>query len=434
MSSHGEAIETYELAFTTPPGPDLAGIPTASLNIITPHVSSGLPYDTACAKHISTAFAASNVYIVASKTLAATTDRLDRLIAAIGKDHVVGVRRGVTPHTPWSEILSIAAECRDAKADCIVTFGAGSLTDGCKIVALCLANNIRTPEELATYSLESKTPPAKVHEPTVPLICIPTSLSGGEYFSLAGGTDDTTGHKQPFLHSGMGSRLVILDPELCLTTPEYHWLSTGIRAVDHCVEALCCLTATSESDQKAEEGLRLLVPGLLRCKADAEGKDVEARAKCQAGVRLGMECVRMGVPMGGSHAIGHQLGPLGVPHGVTSCIMCPAVMKYNIRHNDGKPEITNRQLKIKEILWSEQQVADTLRNADLAKETVDLGDCLSAIIKALGLPQTLKEMKISPDVIPALSERALADFWSPTNPVPLLKAEQVREILEAVSG
>ncbi|KAK6428633.1 hypothetical protein LTR95_015222 [Oleoguttula sp. CCFEE 5521] len=434
MFSSGATTETYELAFTTPPGPDLAGIPTASLNIITPHVSTGLPYDVACAQHISSTFAASKVFIVASKSLAATTVRLDRLIAAIDKAHVVGVRKGITPHTPWSEILSIAAECRDAEADCIVTLGAGSLTDGCKIVGLCLANNIRTPEELATYSLESKTPPSKVHEPTVPLICIPTSLSGGEYFSLAGGTDDATGHKQPFLHSGMGSRLVILDPELCLTTPEYHWLSTGIRAVDHCVEALCCLTAMEESDRKAEEGLRSLVPGLLRCKADGEGKDVEARAKCQAGVRLGMECVRMGVPMGGSHAIGHQLGPLGVPHGVTSCIMCPAVMKYNIRHSNGKSEIASRQLKVKEILWSVRQVADTLRGTGLDPNTADLGDCLSAIIAALGLPQTLKDMKISPDVIPALSERALADFWSPTNPIPLVKAEQVQEILEAIAG
>jgi hypothetical protein len=42
-------------------------------------------------------------------------------------------------------------------------------------------------------------------------------------------------------------------------------------------------------------------------------------------------------------------------------------------------------------------------------------------------------MNISSDLIPALSERALADFWSPTNPVPLLKAEQVKEILEMVA-
>lgn len=148
--------------------------------------------------------------------------------------------------------------------------------------------------------------PKDVKVPTVPLITIPTSLSGGEYFSLAGGTDDATHHKQGFLFSGMGSKLIILDPELCILTPEYHWLSTGVRSIDHCVEALCCLTATPASDDRAEKGLRLLVPSLLKCKVDAD--DIMARHDCQMAVNLAMWNVRAGIPMGGSHAIGHQLG------------------------------------------------------------------------------------------------------------------------------
>ena len=38
---------------------------------------------------------------------------------------------------------------------------------------------------------------------------------------------------------------------------------------------------------------------------------------------------QFGVPMGASHGIGHQLGPLGVGHGETSCILLPAVCRYN---------------------------------------------------------------------------------------------------------
>ncbi len=265
----------------------------------------------------------------------------------------------------------------------------------------------------------------------MPLICIPTSLSGGEYFSLAGGTEDSTNHKHGFFHSGMGSRLIILDPELCLTTPEYHWLSTGFRSFDHCVEALCSLEGNPRSDAKAEEGLRLLAPNLLKCKKDPS--DVEARKQCQLAVVLAMEAVRSGTPMGGSHAIGHQLGPLGVPHGVTSTILNPAVMKYNILHGKDKPEIARRQEKIKEILWSEPEVLQTLQQGGLDQNTSDLGDLLDVYVRSLGLPRALKEMDITPDKIPGLSERALADFWSPTNPVPLLKAEQVKEILEMVA-
>lgn len=106
----------------------------------------------------------------------------------------------------------------------------------------------------------------------------------------------------------MGANLVILDPTLCLTTPAYHWLSTGVRALDHCVEALCSLQGSGESDARAEKALRMLAPGLLACKRGEA--DVQARMRCQMAVRYAMENVRAGTPMGGSHAIGHQLGEL----------------------------------------------------------------------------------------------------------------------------
>ena len=67
-----------------------------------------------------------------------------------------------------------------------------------------------------------------------------------------------------------GPALVILDPTLTADTPEFIWLSTGVRAIDHCVEIMCSLSATEKSDQDASSGLRLLVPGLLRCKRAAD--------------------------------------------------------------------------------------------------------------------------------------------------------------------
>jgi alcohol dehydrogenase class IV len=131
-----ESKETYIAAFDEPPGTNLAGIPIKGLQLPSPYISYGRPYDESCAKHIQETFHASRVYIVASRSLSQNTDKLDKLIEAIGKDKVVGVRKGIIPHSPWSEILSIAAECRTAEADCIVTLGAGSLTDSAKLVVL----------------------------------------------------------------------------------------------------------------------------------------------------------------------------------------------------------------------------------------------------------------------------------------------------------
>lgn len=147
-----------------------------------------------------------------------------------------------------------------------------------------------------------------------------------------------------------------------------------------------------------------------------------------------MKNVRAGIPMGGSHAIGHHLGPMGVGHGVTSCIMCPAMMKWNIEHGKDIPEIQKKQNKIRSILWSLPSAADLFKKNGLTQEKADVGDLLDIIIRTLGLPRTLKEVDIGEDQIDALSVRTLADFWAPTNPIPLLEPAQVKSILEMVVG
>lgn len=146
-----------------------------------------------------------------------------------------------------------------------------------------LANNVQTASDLATLAT-GPDQRADVHAPTIPIISIPTSLSTGEYSDFAGATDDTTRRKHSFQAPTRGPQLVILDPDLATTTPPSIWLSTGIRAVDHCVETLCATTGKSETtDAHAMHALELLVPGLLRCRHDPAGHDRDARLQCQRG-------------------------------------------------------------------------------------------------------------------------------------------------------
>jgi alcohol dehydrogenase class IV len=119
----------------------------------------------------------------------------------------------------------------------------------------------------------------------------------------------------------------MLDPAITVHTPEWLWLSTGIRAVDHCVEGICSAEANPYADAQALHGLSLLTRGLPRVKADPA--DIEARLDCQIGSWLSMGPLASGVPMGASHGIGYVLGAaFDIPHGHTSCIM-PAVMRWN---------------------------------------------------------------------------------------------------------
>ncbi|PVH85323.1 Dehydroquinate synthase-like protein [Cadophora sp. DSE1049] len=405
--------ETYKLAF--PPQPK-------------PYISTGIPFPEACAHHIDNTFHASKVYIIVSSSIS-KTDNFTRLQKALG-EKIVGVRKGIKPHTPWDDIVEIVNDVRENGADILVTLGAGSLTDGAKIVTFALANNVTTLSDLSKLTAESK--PQDPKPCLIPVINIPTTLSGGEYSDIAGGTDTRTHHKVLFTHPSMLAHLVILDPELSISTPERIWLSTGIRAVDHCVEGLCSLDSKAgpETDRVLTAGLESLVRSLLLTKRN--WGDEKARLDSMLGVVESMKGVSSGLPMGGSHGIGHQLGPLGVGHGETSCIMLPAVLKYNSHHGDDKVRVP--QQKVLDILWDQKIIAQVLRTRGLKKETADAGDVVGAIISELGMPRTLKDVGVGREKLDALAVNCLKDAWLKTNPVPLLEKNQVLEILETVVG
>jgi alcohol dehydrogenase class IV len=135
----------------------------------------------------------------------------------------------------------------------------------------------------------------------------------------------------------------------------------------------------------------------------------------------------MGVALGASHGIGHQLGPLGVGHGETSCILLPAVCRYNISSN---PE---RQGRVKEILLKELEVRKVLeaRSLDL---TADLGDILDSLFRELEMPRTLADVGfVGEENFRRLAENCVKDRWCRANPRPLTDVKQVMELLEMVS-
>ena len=177
---------------------------------------------------------------------------------------------------------------------------------------------------------------------TIPTITIPTTLSGGEYNSYGACTNDITHNKQLFANSTFEPRLVILDSALTVTTPMRVWISTGVRAVDHCVEVLCSIKPNKENNTNFTEGLRLLLPALL--KSIERPHNLDAREKYQLGSMNSMKFMVLKVPLGASHGIGEKLGPYNVPHGETSCILMPAIAKYNERVNEAQQARDSRYL------------------------------------------------------------------------------------------
>src|SRR5256885_8612914 len=262
------------------------------------------------------------VFLMVSGTLNRATDEIAKVRRALG-NRCAGVFDHMPPHTPRHAVIEAAAMAREAGADLIATIGGGSVTDGAKAVQLCLANDIRTPEALDDCRPRPDGTTPELRPPSVRQITVPTTLSAGEFSAISGITDERRKIKELFRHPLIIPRAVMLDPAITVHTPEWLWLSTGIRAVDHCVEGICSGEAKPYADAQALHGLALLTRGLPRGKADPG--DIAARLDCQLGSWLSMGPLASGVPMGASHGIGYVLGAaFDIPHGHTSCIMLPA--------------------------------------------------------------------------------------------------------------
>ena len=118
-----------------------------------------------------------------------------------------------------------------------------------------------------------------------------------------------------------------------------------------------------------------------------------------------------GVPMGASHGIGHVLGGTAhVPHGYTSCVMLPHVLRFNEAIN------AERQNWVSEALGRPRERA---------------GDGVAALIARLGLPGTLREVGVKPEQLDAIATGSMHDRWIHTNPRKIDSSETVRALLDA---
>jgi maleylacetate reductase len=371
----------------------------------------GVPLAEALAEEINRLDARA-VYVMASGTLNRKTDVVDTIRRVLG-NRLAGVCAKIASHTPRIDVVAAANEARAANADLIVTIGGGSVTDAAKMVGLCLGNDVTAPEQLdrfrAVITAEGKTERPPVQAPSVRSVDVPTTLSAGEFTAFAGCTDTARNVKESFGHPLMMPRAVILDPAVTIHTPEWLFLSTGIRAVDHAVEDVCSINPTPFSDGMSLQALRLLAAGLPAVKADPG--DLEARLNCQLGAWMSIMGSQNGVAKGASHGIGHVLGGTAhVPHGYTSCVMLPHVLRFNVTENG------ERQKWVSEALGRGNEAA---------------GDAVAALIASLGLPTTLRDVGVKVEQLDAIAEGSMHDRWVHTNPRKIDGPPAVRALLDA---
>lgn len=232
--------------------------------------------------------AAKRVALVSTRSLVQTPLPIEPVITAT-----------IRQHAPIAEVNAAIEEAREAHVDGVVSFGGGSPIDAAKILALKLGG--------------------------LPHVAVPTTLSAAELAAGAGFTDES-GTKSGIRDAGLLPAAVIYDAELTLRTPMELWLSTGIRALDHAIEGIYAPGEHPFNNVMANEAIRRLFMYLPETKAHPDDLDVRTQLQLAAWFSFTLP----GPSAAGlSHVMGKQIGARhGIPHGVTSCLLLPHVMRY----------------------------------------------------------------------------------------------------------
>jgi len=352
---------------------------------------------------------AKRVFLLTGRTLNRDTDEVEKVRRALGS-RFAGVHDHMPAHSPRDAVVACSNAAREAGTDLLVTFGGGSVTDGGKAVTICLEHGVADVDGMEPFRTIVENGKRRIPDfraPKVRQIAVPSTLSAGEFNARAGITDTRLKLKQSFVHRAIVPESVILDPAVTVHTPEWLWLSRGVRAVDHAVETLLSIDANDYTDGTALQALRALSAGLPGVKEQANNLD--ARLRCMMGAWLSMVGIVAGTRLGASHAIGHILGgSANVPHGYTSCVMLPYVLDFNAQIN------SDRQREVSAAMG---------RPGESASEVLD------DFIRGLGMPRRLREVKVEEAALPRLAQNCMLDDWTYSNPRPISGSEEVLGIL-----
>ena len=359
------------------------------------------------------------VLVLSGKTVAEKTDSVRRVNDALG-DMSVGVYSNLPQRAPLASAVEAANLAVAQCVDTLVGVGGSTISDASRMIAVLMAEGITTEAQLRQLGEDQDMmlSPNLEGKPLPLQVSIPTTLSAGE-FNMGGGNvlDDQAGHKIRVRSPRLYADLIMLDAVMTEGTPDWLWLSTGVKALDHCIERLYTTGNQPAIDAPILAAAEMIFTHLP--KSRESDNDPEARLQCLVAAWMSM----MGAPnfaTGLSHAIGHIIGVhYSVGHGYTSCVTQPYVMEFNRPVSAAKQALLARSAGLDTRALSDEAAAEAAARA------------VDDFVLGLGMPHRLRELEIPEEDLPKIAELVLTDGGCRNNPVPITSAEQVMEILRA---
>lgn len=292
-----------------------------------------------------------------------------------------------------------------AQADCIIAIGGGSSMDTAKGIGI-VTNN---PEFSDIVSLEGVAPTKKK---SVPIIALPTTAGTGAEVTINYVIiDEERQAKMVCVDPNDIPAVAIVDPELMYTLPKSLTAATGMDALTHAIEGYITKGAWVMSDMYELQAIKMIAENLPLAVDEPtnpvgrEGMALAQYIAAQAFSNVGLGLV---------HGMAHPMGSLhDIPHGVANALLLPTIMEFNMPKCIEKYGIIAKTMGVDTTGMSAEEAAQAAV------------DAVKALSIRVGIPQTLTELGIKEEDIPALAAQAIADVCTPGNPRDVTEAEIV---------
>ncbi len=324
---------------------------------------------------------------------------LERALDAAGPCVPV-VYDGTTENPTERSLLDCMDIWCDRDCDGVIALGGGSPIDLAKAVALLTSHG----GSLADYAVQSGGS-GKIGKVS-PQIAVPTAAGTGAEVGRACVMTLLDGTKSVAVNLNMVADVVICDPDLTLTLPPHLTAATGIDALSHGVETTMSPWINPPAEAIALDCVARAARWLPVAVED--GSNRKARWEMMMAALEGGLCLQKA--LGGAHAMATPLGELHLHHGTLIGILLPQILRFNRKHA--------------------VEAMAKIRLAAGIPDGIEVHHWMRDFVSGLGLPVSLGELGVEPDILPGIAGKASKDHLSATNPRPA-NAEDYLGLLQA---
>ena len=282
-----------------------------------------------------------------------------------------------------------------SNVDAIVAVGGGSVIDTAKAISIIMTN----PEHSGVTSLAGA---IETRKKGLPLIALPTTAGTAAEVTINYViTDETNMKKMVCVDVHDIPVCAIIDPDLMEKMPQSLAATTGMDALTHAMEGYITKAGWLIPDMFHINAMALIFKNLENAANEKDEISIEKMAYAQYIAGMGFSNVGLGIV----HSMAHSLGAFfDTPHGLANAILLPHVLRFN---GEECPDLFRNMGRAFGL---------DMENLSDEEAVEKVADAVADLSKKVKIPQTLREIGIPEEMIPALANQAINDPCTPGNP------------------